>query len=83
MLGYSALVAFVALAYYYVKVKPRKLPPGPSTGFLGDNRAQVPDVEPWKTFWAWSKQFNGALCLEPLVDEVNDDWTFFCDDQLR
>lgn len=58
MLSYSALVALAALAYYFVKVKPRKLPPGPSTGFLGDNRAQVPDGEPWKTFWAWSKQFN-------------------------
>lgn len=58
MLSYSALVALAALAYYFVKVKPRKLPPGPPTGFLGDNRAQVPDVEPWKTFWAWSKQFN-------------------------
>ena len=73
MLGYIALVPLVALAYYYVKVKPQKLPPAPPTGFLGDNRTQVPDVEPYKTFWAWSKQFNGALSLGPLVDEVNDD----------
>ena len=35
MLGYRALVALVVLAYYYVKVKPQKLPPGPPDRFLG------------------------------------------------
>lgn len=68
MLSYSVLAALAAFAYYFVKVKPRKLPPGPPTGFLGDNRAQVPDAEPWKTFWAWSKQFNGMFATNiPLA----------------
>ncbi|KAI5118826.1 hypothetical protein M0805_009404 [Coniferiporia weirii] len=50
-------VVLASFVIYLFKRKPRGLPPGPPTGLLGDNRAQVPDVEPWKKFVEWSREY--------------------------
>ncbi|KAF8061631.1 cytochrome P450 [Lyophyllum atratum] len=58
----SILVASVLFLRWHA-TRRAKMPPGPTHGFWGDNRKDVPTVHPWKTFTSWNQQYGSILVL--------------------
>ncbi|TFY62175.1 hypothetical protein EVG20_g6798 [Dentipellis fragilis] len=54
------LLPLVIAAFVWHR-KPQNLPPGPPSGILGDHHLQVPDLEPYKKFAEWAKQYGPII----------------------